>query len=139
MEIPENTRIYSILRALLILAATDPGRARKWHYNTSGCHRNIYIVIMFAHCASSFARSSSRRLPAKIAGKVTGRSIATKLGDAQTASCAWKKSCYNSIDYTIGDECTVFEGEDDVALVHIRFRKTSILYLAHLVTNNAFR
>jgi hypothetical protein len=85
---------------------------------------------MFANCAASYARSSSRGLPAKIAGQVlTRRAIATKLGDAQTASCAWKKSCYNGIDYTIGDECTVFEGEGMMlqltALVSLR--ETSIL------------
>ncbi|KAL3823630.1 hypothetical protein ACHAXA_005611 [Cyclostephanos tholiformis] len=71
---------------------------------------------MFANCAASYARSSSRGLPAKIAGQVlTRRAIATKLGDAQTASCAWKKSCYNGIDYTIGDECTVFEAIQKLA------------------------
>jgi hypothetical protein len=34
-----------------------------------------------------------------------------KLGEAQVASHAWKKSCYSGIDYTIGDENTVYEGE----------------------------
>lgn len=67
---------------------------------------------MFASSVSTLARASSRaRQPAKVAGQVVCRSMVTKLSDAQTASCAWKKSCYNGIDYTIRDECTVFEGE----------------------------
>lgn len=69
---------------------------------------------MFAKCASSFVRASSR-VPVKVASEVTRRSMA-KLSDAQTAGCAWKKSCYNGIDYTIGDECTVFEGERMVCM-----------------------
>lgn len=81
---------------------------------------------MFANCASSFVRASSR-VPVKVASEVTRRSMATKLSDAQTAGCAWKKSCYNGIDYTIGDECTVFEGERMVCL------RVGHLIYAHLI------
>jgi len=56
------------------------------------------------------------RQPVKVASQVTLRSMVTRLSDAETAACAWKKSCYNGIDYTIGDECTVFEGERMVCL-----------------------
>ena len=70
--------------------------------------------MMLATCASSLARASTRgRQPAaSAAAQVARRSMGTpKLGEAQVASHAWKKSCYSGIDYTIGDENTVYEGE----------------------------
>jgi len=72
---------------------------------------------MFANCiVSSFVRASSRvQQPVRVACQVTRRSMVTRLSDAQTAVCAWKKSCYNDIDYTIGDECTVLEAIQKLA------------------------
>jgi hypothetical protein len=67
----------------------------------------------------------------KVASEVTRRSMA-KLSDAQTAGCAWKKSCYNGIDYTIGDECTVFEGERMVCM------RVGHLIYAHLTLSFLF-
>ena len=96
-------------------------REEETHHITNDRGRNYYflfgririlLVIMIANCATSFVRVSSRvQQPLRVASQVTRRSMATRLSDAQTAGCAWKKSCYNGIDYTIGDECTVFEGE----------------------------
>ena len=70
---------------------------------------------MFATYASSLAKASIRgRQPtAAAAFQFARRTMVTpKLGEAQSASHAWKKSCYSGIDYAIGDESTVFEGEN---------------------------
>ena len=70
---------------------------------------------MLSTCATSLARASTRgRHPAAVvAVQVARRAMGTpKLGEAQAASHAWKKSCYSGIDYTIGDENTVYEGEE---------------------------
>jgi predicted transcriptional regulator len=80
---------------------------------------------MLVNCASALARaaatsSSSRASYQPVSSKVvdlvvTRRSMGSKLGEAQTASHAWKKSCYNGIDYTIGDDCTVLEAIQKLA------------------------
>ena len=79
---------------------------------------------MLVNCASALARaaatSSSRASYQPVSSKVVGlvvtrRSMGSKLGEAQTASHAWKKSCYNGIDYTIGDDCTVLEAIQKLA------------------------
>lgn len=73
---------------------------------------------MLVNCASALSRaagtSSSRTISQPVAC-VTRRSMGSKLGEAQTATHAWKKSCYNGIDYTIGDDCTVLEAIQKLA------------------------
>ena len=72
-------------------------------------------------CASSLARTSTQgRQPAAAAVQVARRTMGTpKLGEAQVASHAWKKSCYSGIDYTIGDENTVFEAVQKLAAYNV--------------------
>lgn len=86
--------------------------------------RKDNTLIMLVNCASALARaaaatSSSRAsyqpVSSKVVGLVARRSMGSKLGEAQTASHAWKKSCYNGIDYTIGDDCTVLEAIQKLA------------------------
>lgn len=60
--------------------------------------------------------ATTRRSVGPAAFQYARRTMVTaKLGEAKdaTAACAWKKSCYSGIDYTIGDDSTVFEGEFD--------------------------
>lgn len=45
--------------------------------------------------------------------------VTPKLGEAQDASHAWKKSCYSGIDYAIGDENTVFEAVEKFAAYNV--------------------
>lgn len=88
-------------------------------------NRSRDTLIMLVNCASALARaaatsSSSRASYQPVSSKVvdlvvTRRSMGSKLGEAQTASHAWKKSCYNGIDYTIGDDCTVLEAIQKLA------------------------
>ena len=74
---------------------------------------------MLVNCASALSRaagtSSSRTISQPAVAFVTRRYMGSKLGEAQTASHAWKKSCYNGIDYTIGDDCTVLEAIQKLA------------------------
>jgi hypothetical protein len=72
------------------------------------------MMLMLSTCATSLARASTRgRHPTAAAVQVARRAMGTpKLGEAHAASHAWKKSCYSGIDYTIGDENTVYEGEE---------------------------
>ncbi|KAL7534144.1 hypothetical protein ACHAXR_005695 [Thalassiosira sp. AJA248-18] len=76
---------------------------------------------MLATCASSLARASARsRQPAAAAFQFARRTMVTpKLGEAQKASYAWNKSCYSGIDYTIGDESTVFEAVEKFAAYNV--------------------
>ncbi|KAL7475400.1 hypothetical protein ACHAW6_001316 [Cyclotella cf. meneghiniana] len=51
--------------------------------------------------------------------KMTTRGMGTpKLGE-RDATYAWNKSCYSGIDYTIGDECTVFEAVEKFAAFNV--------------------
>ena len=43
----------------------------------------------------------------------------TTLEESQTARAAWEKSCYYEMDFTIGDECTVFEAVQKFAAYDI--------------------
>lgn len=73
---------------------------------------------MFVNCTSALSRAaatSSYRMISQPVAFVIRRSMGSKLGEAQTASHAWKKSCYNGIDYTIGDDCTVLEAIQKLA------------------------
>jgi len=77
---------------------------------------------MFATYASSLAKASIRgRQPtAAAAFQYARRTMVTpKLGEAQSASHAWKKSCYSGIDYAIGDESTVFEAVEKFAAYNV--------------------
>lgn len=50
---------------------------------------------------------------------MTTRGMGTpKLGE-RDATYAWNKSCYSGIDYTIGDECTVFEAVEKFAAFNV--------------------
>ena len=75
---------------------------------------NHIIITMLATCASSLARASARvggRQSAASAVLARRTMVTAKLGD-RDASHAWNKSCYSGIDFTIGDESTVLEGEE---------------------------
>ncbi|KAL3760590.1 hypothetical protein ACHAWU_009551 [Discostella pseudostelligera] len=81
------------------------------------------MMLMLSTCATSLARASTRgRHPAAAAAavQVARRAMGTpKLGEAQAASHAWKKSCYSGIDYTIGDENTVYEAVEKLAAYNV--------------------
>ena len=50
---------------------------------------------------------------------VAARGVQT-LGDAKaTANCAWKKSCYSGIDYTINEDCAVIEAVEKLAAYNV--------------------
>ena len=47
--------------------------------------------------------------------------VTPTLGEARdtTADCAWKKSCYSGIDYTIGDDSPVLDAVEKFAAYNV--------------------
>lgn len=89
----------------------------------STTHRSLSYTyycneIMFSIYATSLSKASTRHI-ARQAGAVqfARRGMVTpKLEEAaRDANYAWKKSCYSGMDYTIGDESTVFEAVNKLA------------------------
>mmetsp|Transcript_24908 Transcript_24908/g.42661 ORF Transcript_24908/g.42661 Transcript_24908/m.42661 type:complete len:195 (-) Transcript_24908:321-905(-) len=77
---------------------------------------------MLASCASTFIRSSVRaRQPAAAAAavQISRRTmVAPKLGE-RDASYAWNKSCYSGMDYSIGEDSTVYEAVEKFAAYNV--------------------
>lgn len=77
---------------------------------------------MLSTCVSSLARRASTRQQTAVAAKFAKRTMVTPtLGEARdtTADCAWKKSCYSGIDYTIGDDSPVLDAVEKFAAYNV--------------------
>mmetsp|Transcript_11646 Transcript_11646/g.13261 ORF Transcript_11646/g.13261 Transcript_11646/m.13261 type:complete len:193 (-) Transcript_11646:191-769(-) len=64
---------------------------------------------MFSRASSSILRVAASRSSVKSAPTCYGRLFSSSIESSPEASAAWKKSCYHEIDFTISDECTVYE------------------------------
>ena len=100
----------TLSKQLLLISPRSRNRS-----NTSIMLVNCASALARAAAATSSSRASYQPVSSKVVGLVARRSMGSKLGEAQTASHAWKKSCYNGIDYTIGDDCTVLEAIQKLA------------------------
>ena len=58
--------------------------------------------------------------PSSVVSLTAARGVQT-LGDAKaaTAGCAWKKSCYSGIDYTINEDSPVIEAVEKLAAYNV--------------------
>lgn len=82
---------------------------------------------MLSRVASTFARKRSMPAFASHFKNVQGASATapsfarsmTTLEDSTTARSAWEKSCYYEMDFTIGDESSVFEAVQKFAAYDI--------------------
>lgn len=71
---------------------------------------------MLSSCVSKLARGRT----ATTAVKIATRNI-SQLGDAkiETANCAWSKSCYSGIDYTIDQNSPVIDAVEKFAAYNV--------------------